>query len=636
MKLTIVIVNYNVRYFLEQCLLSVQKAIQGIDTEVYVVDNNSVDGSGSMVRERFPWVKFIENKVNTGFSKANNQAMRLAQGEYILLLNPDTIVEEDTFSKVIAYMDAHPKVGGLGVKMVDGKGNFLPESKRGLPTPATAFYKIFGLSKLFSKSPVFNRYHLGNLSKDETHEVEILSGAFMWMRKSALDQVGLLDETFFMYGEDIDLSWRIIQGGWKNVYFADTRIVHYKGESTKKGSLNYVFVFYQAMDIFAKKHFTQKNARLYSTVIQLAIWMRAAAAMLHRIVRGAVMPTLDVGLTLLCWYVVKDAYSAWKGIQYTDTLVFTAFGACALLWLMSVWLACGYDRPYRPSRVLRPILIGSGIVLMVYSLLPETMRFSRALILAGSALAMILFFINHSVMWWLTSEKKRRKRVAIAGKQEEVNRVMGLMKTLHPDADVIGVISPPSSPDTDALGTSNQLGDIARVHQVDEVIFCAADLSSQEIISAMASVNSDALEFRIVPPEAMYIIGSGNIQAPSDVGMVDVNSISLLKNRRWKRTFDVLSACLLLPFVPLFMWFTRSPWRLITNVLAVLFGKATWVGYASDGSGLPTIRKAIIHPQRAGELAHRHDVLYAKDYHVVKDISLWISHIKSWSDRARS
>ena len=225
MKLTVVIVNYNVRFFLEQCLLSVEKAMRNVQGEVYVVDNNSVDGSVEMVAERFPWVRLIANRENTGFSRANNQAMRVAKGEYVLLLNPDTVVEEDTFKKVIDFMDTHPDAGGLGVKMVDGKGIFLPESKRGLPSPETSFYKIFGISKLFPRSARFNRYHLGHLNNDETHEIEIISGAFMLMRKSALDKVGLLDEDFFMYGEDVDLSWRIILGGWKNYYYPGTRII---------------------------------------------------------------------------------------------------------------------------------------------------------------------------------------------------------------------------------------------------------------------------------------------------------------------------------------------------------------------------------------------------------------------------
>jgi GT2 family glycosyltransferase len=205
-----------------------------------------------MLKEKFPEVQLIENKKNVGFSVANNQAMQIAQGEYFLLLNPDTVVQEDTFVKICDFMDAHPNAGGLGVKMIDGKGQFLPESKRGLPTPFVAFCKIMGLSNLFPKSKKFGRYHLGFLDKNKIHKVDVLAGAFMLMRKSALDQVGLLDETFFMYGEDIDLSYRIQLGGYDNYYFPDTQIIHYKGESTKKSSVNYVFVFYNAMIIFAQ------------------------------------------------------------------------------------------------------------------------------------------------------------------------------------------------------------------------------------------------------------------------------------------------------------------------------------------------------------------------------------------------
>ncbi|HRZ20585.1 MAG TPA: glycosyltransferase family 2 protein, partial [Bacteroidales bacterium] len=256
MKLSVIIVNYNVKYFLEQCLLSVRKALAGLQGEVFVVDNNSVDSSAEMVREKFPEVVLLENSENVGFARANNMAIRRSKGEYVLLLNPDTVVEDDTFGKIIGFMDSQPQAGALGVKMVDGKGRFLPESKRGLPTPSVAFYKIFGLSRLFPGSRRFGRYHLGYLDRDQIHEVEILSGAFMLIRREALDKVGLLDEAFFMYGEDIDLSYRIIKAGYKNVYFPHTRIIHYKGESTKKSSVNYVRVFYHAMVIFARKHFS--------------------------------------------------------------------------------------------------------------------------------------------------------------------------------------------------------------------------------------------------------------------------------------------------------------------------------------------------------------------------------------------
>jgi GT2 family glycosyltransferase len=261
-----------------------------------------------MVKAKFPNVILIENKDNAGFSRANNQALRIAKGEYHLLLNPDTIVEEDTFSKVVAFMDEHPDAGGLGVKMIDGKGNFLPESKRGLPTPKDAFYKIFGLSRLFPKSKKFGRYHLSYLNADEVHEIEILSGAFMLMRKTALDKVGLLDEAFFMYGEDIDLSYRIVLGGYKNYYFPKTCIIHYKGESTKKSSVNYVFVFYNAMIIFARKHFSSKNARLFSFLINMAIYFRAGLALFNRLLKRSVIPVIDFAAILSGLFLVSHFY----------------------------------------------------------------------------------------------------------------------------------------------------------------------------------------------------------------------------------------------------------------------------------------------------------------------------------------
>ena len=204
-QLSIVIVNYNVKHFLEQVLYSVEAASQQLDVETWVVDNNSVDGSMEMVQEKFPWVKAIINKDNLGFSKANNQAIRQSNSRYVLLLNPDTVLQEDTLHKCIEYMDAHANVGGLGVRMIDGKGCFLPESKRGLPTPKAAFYKMSGLASIFPKSKEFGRYHMKYLSEWETNEVDVLAGAFMMLRSETLDKIGLLDEQFFMYGEDIDL-----------------------------------------------------------------------------------------------------------------------------------------------------------------------------------------------------------------------------------------------------------------------------------------------------------------------------------------------------------------------------------------------------------------------------------------------
>jgi len=239
-----------------------------------------------MLSEKFPDIYLIENKTNSGFSVANNQAIKIAKGEYILLLNPDTIVEPDTFEKTIAFMDAHNEAGALGVKMLNGEGDFLPESKRGLPTPLVAFYKLSGLSTLFPKSKVFNNYNLGFLDDNKIHQVDILAGAFMLIRKSVLEMVGLLDEKFFMYGEDVDLSYRIILAGYKNYYFPETKIIHYKGKSTNKNSVNYIFHFYKAMLIFSKKHFSKSNKLLFFIFIYPSVYLQIVIASVPRLFKS--------------------------------------------------------------------------------------------------------------------------------------------------------------------------------------------------------------------------------------------------------------------------------------------------------------------------------------------------------------
>ena len=258
MELSVIIVNYNVKYFLEQCLYSVKRAIGRMQAEVIVVDNCSVDNSVAYLQPKFPGIHFLENKENLGFAKACNQGLELSRGQIILFLNPDTIVPEDCFQKCIDFLKSHPDAGALGIKMLDGAGKFLKESKRSFPSPATSLYKLFGLSKIFPRSKIFSKYHLGNLDQNSDHEVDVLAGAFMMIKKKVLEKVGNFDETFFMYGEDVDLSFRIQKGGFKNYYFAGSSIIHFKGESTRKGSLNYVRMFYKAMSIFVRKQYGGK------------------------------------------------------------------------------------------------------------------------------------------------------------------------------------------------------------------------------------------------------------------------------------------------------------------------------------------------------------------------------------------
>lgn len=643
MKLSVIIVSYNVKHFLEQCLHSVRAASVGIDTEIFVVDNASVDGSVKMVREKFPEVICIANEDNPGFAKANNQAIRQSEGEYVLLLNPDTIVETDTFAKIIGFMDSHPDAGGLGVKMVDGTGRFLPESKRGLPTPVVAFYKIFGLSRLFPKSKTFNKYHLGYLDKDKTHQVEILAGAFMLMRKSVLDKVGLLDEAFFMYGEDIDLSYRIIKGGYHNYYYPDARIIHYKGESTKKGSLNYVFVFYNAMIIFARKHFTAKNAQLFSILINMAIYFRAFLSIISRVLKNTFLPLTDAallygGLAMLARIWEQRVVYPWGG-HYPVELYLFVIPSFILTWMVSIYYSGGFDKPMSLWRSYRGLLTGTVIILVVYALLPEHYRFSRSLILTGTAWGIIVLTLSRLMMHLLriggyTLNSGKSKRFAVIGEETEAHRVAELLQKALSNPGFIGLVnSTVTGGDKNGfLGNINQIKDIINIYKIDELIFCAKDMPAENIIDQMSALQHTQVGYKIAPPESMSIIGSNSIDTAGDLYVIDINSIGKFQNRRSKRVFDVATGIVLLVSYPLTLFFTGNPINYLLNIFEVLLGYKSITGYHPmdhHDHKLPDIRKGIIYPTDAldqqktdSQAIARLNMLYARDYRISNEFRL--------------
>lgn len=285
MELSVIIVSFNVRVYLKQCLISALKASENIDCEIFVIDNNSQDDSAEMVEKEFPGIILIKNETNKGFSAANNQAIKLAQGRFVLLLNPDTVFDADTFRKCIGFMDRNPNAGALGVRMVNGIGKFLPESKRALPTPKTTFFKAFGLSTLFPGSKLFNRYYLTGISNFETSPADVLSGAYMFIRREAINKTGLLDEDFFMYGEDIDLSYRLLQVGYINYYYSETQIVHFKGKSTSNRNYTDILNFYDAMRIYFRKRSAEGKFIGCQYVILPGIYFRELLAILNRFFR---------------------------------------------------------------------------------------------------------------------------------------------------------------------------------------------------------------------------------------------------------------------------------------------------------------------------------------------------------------
>lgn len=641
MKLSIVIVNYNVKHFLEQCLHSVVKATKNIDAEVFVVDNNSVDGSIGMLIHKFPQVKLIANKRNMGFSTANNQAIRQSTGKYVLLLNPDTVVEEDSFEKIIDFMDSNPEAGALGVKMIDGCGKFLPESKRGLPTPWVAFYKMFGLSTLFKKSKKFGKYHLSYLSNDEIHEVDVLAGAFMFIRREAIDISGLLDEDFFMYGEDIDLSYRITQSGYKNYYFPETTIIHYKGESTKKGSLNYVHMFYNAMIIFARKHFSKQYAGLFSLFIHLAIYFRALIAAAHRLFKKLWLPALDF-FTIWLGFLVLLPY--WENFRYEpgyypDSLIRYIVPAYILSWLVSLYYSGGYERPVSLLKILRGLAYGTIFILVIYSLLPNSLRFSRAIILMGALMAVFILFTERIVLHFAVGKKfrlgsRKPKRVAIIGLKKESKRVRDMLRKTGIPTNMVGYISPKRKPRSERyLGSIYQVREIIRINHIEELIFCANDISSQLVIQTMMLLTDFNIEYKIAPPASVSIIGSNSIETAGDLYVVNVNAITREKNRRNKRLFDVVFAFGLLIFNFIAVWFVTNKSGFFRNIFRVLSKQYSWVGYHPVNTelylGLPIIQKGILTctetldiDKPETDVIERLNVLYARDYKVIKDIEI--------------
>jgi len=640
MDLTVIIVNYNVKYFLEQCLLSVKEALTGIKGEVIIADNNSVDGSCQMVKEKFPDYHLIENQKNLGFAKANNHALKIAKGKFILILNPDTVVEESTFLKCIDFMDQHPDAGAMGVKMIDGNGKFLPESKRSLPTPGVAFFKIFGLSRLFPHSHIFNKYHLGFLDPDKIHSVDILTGAFMFLRKKVIDQTGFFDEDYFMYGEDIDLSYRIISKGFHNYYYPDTRIIHYKGESTRKGSLNYVNLFYKAMIIFARKHYSRKNLRLLSFLISIAIYFRASLSVLKRVFLSTILPVLDI-LVIYSGYIILTP--AWGKIKFGDPEHYPhLFIQLIVPSYIVIWIICGiffstYSRPIRLIKQVKGITTGSLIILLIYALLPNELRFSRALILLGTIWTMGSTILNRLVLHFLPGSHfklyyYRKKKILIAGHPEETKRIETLLNQIGIVPEFIRTIAPVNEKSKDPnSGDISKIEEIVNYYKINELIFCSQDINIKEIISCMIKLEDHSMEFKIAPPESLSLIGSSSRNLQGDLHFYEINSIGKKTNRYKKRALDILLSILFLGLFPLLCVIVKNPWNFLNNILRVFLGKLSWVGYHNYSNSLPEIRNGVLSTvilTKSNQLTDKDidkiNVNYARDYKIYTDLYLII------------
>ncbi len=601
MQLSVIIVNYNVKYFLEQCLYSVNKSCLGIDAEIIVVDNNSTDGSRLYLEPAFPTVNFTWNTLNVGFAKANNQALAKAKGDFILFLNPDTILAEDSIAKCLAFFNANSRAGAIGIKMVDGSGNFLKESKRAFPSPLTSLFKLSGLSRLFPHSKLFAKYHLGHLSENTNHEVDVLAGAFMMIPKKVLDKIGNFDERFFMYGEDVDLSFRIQKAGYTNFYFSESTIIHFKGESTKRGSLNYVRLFYKAMSFFVKKHYSGSKAGVFIFLIQVAILLRAFFSAIGNLLKKIGLPILDAAVILSAFWLTRLWWNNFirQEENYSPNVLFIAFPVFTALFLITAYYSGLYDKGYKQSQLVRSAAIAALVLLSVYALLPDSVRFSRGILIIGILMAFVLMntirllFIKWGYLETRNEYDERRQTIVVAAEKDFI-AITGMLNKAGMPERVLGRVGTEGSGSIPRLGNIEQLPDLIKKYPVKEIIFCENGLSFKDIISMITST-AENVRNKFHASGSNSIVGSDSKDTSGDyIADSKKYKIGLPLQRRNKRLLDIIIAIFFIIAIPVIIFLQKRPNAFYKNVFAVLTGKKTWIGYAVISNKLPTIKTAVI------------------------------------------
>jgi GT2 family glycosyltransferase len=571
---SVVIVNYNVREFLIQALQSVRAASVGLNVETIVVDNNSIDDSVSEVRRLFPDVTMIANDVNLGFGSANNLAIKKAAGRYILILNPDTIIREDTLEVLVSFMDQHPEAGAAGCRIINPDGTFARESRRSFPSADVAFYRMTGLSQLFPKSKRFGRYNLSYLSEDEVAEIDALSGSCMMVRTEALigrevrtdrRAAGLFDEAFFMYGEDLDLCYRIQRSGWKIYYVPDTEIVHYKGESTKKGDLKYVRHFYGAMLLFIEKHFDSDRSKLVTLLLRIGIMIRAGLGYGVHHARRAAPVLLD--FIIVYGTVTMLAVARFAAVGRSILPLF--YVSVALSYALSTVIAIGSFGGYKRSSefpvkaALTGITIGCLVAASSAFFVPAT-AFSRIVVATG--LPLCALFLTAWRFAWKTRHGGPHLAVLV-GDQEEARR-LGRLLDAHPTPPFLlaGFVTdtpdhaekpaPPAGRENgpSRLGSLTQLRDLVRLKQIREIVFAARDVANQDIISMMRGFQGLDVQFRMLHEGSEHVIGKSKIAPISLVSLLaQLPEVMEIRTSVRRRLFEIPMAAAGLIALP-FLW----------------------------------------------------------------------------------
>ena len=635
MHLSVLIINYNVKHFLEQCLYSVQKACLGIDAEIIVVDNNSTDGSRAFLEPAFTQINFTWNSSNVGFAKANNQALEMSKGEYILFLNPDTILADDSIEKCIQFFKENKTAGAVGIKMIDGSGNFLKESKRAFPSPLTSLYKLTGLTRLFPHSKTFARYHLGHLSENENHEVDVLAGAFMMIPKKVLDTTGNFDERFFMYGEDVDLSFRIQKAGYKNYYFAESSIIHFKGESTKRGSLNYVKLFYKAMNLFVQKHYSGSTAGVFVFFIQTAIIIRAGFSTVGNLLKKIGLPILDAVIILTALWLTKFLWSTYIRLEenYSPNVLFIGFPSFTAIFLFVAYYSGLYDKGFKQSQLIRSTGIAALVLLSVYALLPESIRFSRGILIFGILLAFVLMNLTRQLFIRLRyletgNENEERRQTIVVSGEKDFAAITAILQKAGLDKRVLGRVNNSIDQETSALGNIEQLPGLVIKYPVKEIIFCENGLTSTQIIYLINQLPA-GVRNKFHASGSNSIVGSDSKNESGDyVSINKIYRISKPINQRNKRLLDISVALFFILSFPVHVFLQKKPVKFYKNVFLVLLKQRTWIGYSGKAESLPTLLKPVLTstslPAQLNELPveslHNADEWYASGYSVLTDL----------------
>ena len=597
MDLSIIIVNYNVKEFLQNLLHSIEKASLNISHEIIIVDNASDDGSVELISEKFPSVKLIANTENLGFGKANNLALEIASGKYLLLINPDTIVSEDTLDKMIRFFEDNSEAGLAGCKILNPDGSLQLACRRSFPGPWTSFCKVTGLSTLFPKSKLFARYNLTYLDEDKTYEVDAISGSFMMMRKETYDKVGGFDEEFFMYGEDLDLCYRIQQAGFKVFYSHTTQIIHYKGESTKRSRLDETKVFYDAMHLFVKKHFS--SSFLVEAILRSAIGVRKVFAFLGKSKLAIQSALIDFLLFDLCIFFAERiylSYSTWLGFETSDYLIIYTIPAGIHIIIASL---SGVYRKDSLS-VLRNFIavIISFVFLTSITFFFKQFAYSRAVVLITYLLLMIL-----TVFWriilklffrvGIQTDDVSKSRTLVVGtnghaihvaeklkfKRTDYHSVVGLVGKYH--GDIGKIIN-----SFEVIGSTENIRKVINEHKISEVIFSSEDLNYGEMMAVVADCQNEPVEFKITGTEHDFIVGKTSVSMLDDIPLIEVNyNISSPSLKFIKRLFDITFGLSVLFFIYPFIYFIsklgkkQTDFRsFILNVPSVVFGKRSFVG----------------------------------------------------------